>query len=193
MLEWADDAALAVAAASPGCACELLPADGGGEGVGEGNENDDNDNDNYNERDSRPTAIRPGDSARVFRLLRPSARLACSAQCGRVRLSAADGGQEWVLPPEGAALRLPRGGGGAGASCGGAALSSGFGCGGEGGDGATPLLLLHALTLRADISAAIKPAQPSVLPRAGALLLFVGLNAAAARLSLSLTPAAATR
>lgn len=164
MLDWAEPTTLA-----PGCACELLPL------AADGNAN----------ADPQPTtavAVRPGDDARVFRLLQPSARLACSPECGRVTIASVDDNREWVLPEEeGLVVRRLEGEGSSPASCGGAAVA-GFPW--SGGEGTTTLL--HALILRAEATNAstTKPSQ-SLIPRAAALLLFLGLNVAAAAVSSS--------
>lgn len=165
MLDWTGDAG---AVAPPGCACQLLPPTL----VGDGSNND----------AALAATVRPGD-ARVFRLLlRPSARLACSSQCGRVSVGEVGSNNNdssgWVLmPDEGAGVRLgssSSGGGGASRLVGSFAWS--------GGDDD----VLHALYLRAvaapPMSTAEKPTPPLV-PRAAALALFAGLNTAAAALS----------
>jgi len=126
--------------------------------------------------------VRAAAGGRVFRLLQPSARLACSPECGRVTIASVDDNREWVLPEEeGLVVRRLEGEGSSPASCGGAAVA-GFPW--SGGEGTTTLL--HALILRAEATNAstTKPSQ-SLIPRAAALLLFLGLNVAAAAVSSS--------
>jgi len=185
MLDWTEDAPVI------GCSCELLPPL---------NINDRDNDDQTTPRPSPPTGllVGPGDS-RVFCLLQPSARLACSAKCGRVTISAVGDTEGWVFAPvgvvglAGATVRVGGcgGGGGGGAAATARAFFSSdgasFGVGGNGGGRGDAAV--HALRLRAspageqDVPA---PAKAATLPRAAAALLFVGLNAAAAALSPSL-------
>lgn len=158
MLDWTEDAPVA------GCSCELLPT-----------ENDDRAYAQLPSPDATtaPAVVGPG-SARVFRLLRPSARLACSAECGTVAISAVGDADEWVSAQDGVVgVNVCGCADGKGAP---AFFSSHAAFGGADSNAA-----VHALRLRA--TPAAMPATTPTLPRAAAALLFVGLNAAAAAAS----------
>jgi hypothetical protein len=159
------------AAALAGCACALLPlAEEGEEGGGGGGSGD-----HHHPPSPTSPSVRPGQT-RVFQLLQPCVRLACSPSCGAVSLADASSLDDtWVWQEAG--------GVGGGASAPASALSR-----------LRAVRLCAAFPLGTSSSSSSSPQQEQQqhhnphprhpLPvRALSALLFLGLNAAASALT----------